>query len=63
MTITWKEREEKPIASSYHKNQMKLLNKRNKAKEDADKVYQEEMELSRSQRVEENGYDPFANSR
>ena len=63
MTNTWKEREEKPIASSYHKNQMKLLNKRNKAKEDADKVYQEEMELSRSQRVEENGYDPFANSR
>ena len=48
MTNSWTEREERPINSIAHQQNVKALMKREKAKEEADRLYAEELEFSRT---------------
>ena len=48
MTNSWTEREERPINSIAHQQNVKALMKREKAKEEADRLYEEELEFSRT---------------
>jgi serine/threonine protein kinase len=65
MTNSWKEREERPINTRIHQDNVKALKRRNKAKEEADRRYAEELEFSRTMGAADvaSENDTFANSR